>query len=111
MTDFIVEVSLPEPLASARIKDAIRTLGSHFATRANWRLREGEYTGAVMIDADDERTALAVVPPGLRTAARAVPATRKDDIKASLRPTGSRRWAPSHIGAPLTDDEALAVHN
>ena len=37
MTRFLIEVSeQSDMLARKRIKDAVRTMGSHFAARANW---------------------------------------------------------------------------
>jgi len=72
MSNFVVEVSLPEKDARSRIEEAVRAMGSHFATHADWRQNRGRYTGSIVVDAEDGQAALAIVPPGLRAAASAV---------------------------------------
>ena len=72
MAEYLVEVSLPERGAMAQIASAIRTIGSHFATHADWRRKGGVVTGSMIVDAPDRIDVLAVVPPAMRGAARVV---------------------------------------
>jgi hypothetical protein len=66
MPRFLVEVSQPADRAVRRIRDTVRTVGSHFATHAHWRQRDGRCMGTMVIEADDWRQAVAVVPPAMR---------------------------------------------
>lgn len=75
MPKHLVEVSQPQAIAIKSIGHSIRTLGSHFATRAHWRHHEGLSTGSIIVDADDPAAAILVVPPAMRNAARVTPAT------------------------------------
>jgi hypothetical protein len=70
MPRFLIEVTEPERRATRRIRDSVRTAGSHFATHADWRRADGMCTGTIIVEADDGRSALAVVPPGMRSDAR-----------------------------------------
>jgi hypothetical protein len=71
MTRFLVEVSeQSEMLALKRIKDAVRTMGSHFVARANWTRTEAGCTGILLVEADDKRGVLGLVPPNMRSYAR-----------------------------------------
>lgn len=71
MPRYLIEVSQPAAIAAKRIADSVRTLGSHFATHADWRQEtDGISTGSLVVDANDRRRALGVVPPGLRSDAR-----------------------------------------
>lgn len=66
MPRFLVEVSQPAERAVGRIRDTVQTYGSHFATHADWRQRDGRCIGSIVVEVDDWRQALAVVPPGMR---------------------------------------------
>ena len=71
MTRFLIEVSeQSDTLARQRIKDAVRTMGSHFAARANWIRRNGICTGTLVVEAEDRRGAFGIVPPNMRSHAR-----------------------------------------
>jgi hypothetical protein len=68
MPRFLVEVPQPSnALARRRMKDLVRTMGSHFVTHADWRRRQGVCTGTVIVEADDKSGAVGVVPPGMRS--------------------------------------------
>jgi hypothetical protein len=41
-------------------------MGSHFATHADWRRGKGVYSGSMIVETADERSALSIVPPGMR---------------------------------------------
>jgi len=66
MPRFLVEVSQPADRAGRRVRDTVRTIGSHFATHADWRQRDGRCIGSMVVDVGDWRQALAVVPPAMR---------------------------------------------
>lgn len=66
MARYLVEVSQPVDRAVRRIRATVRAIGSHFATHADWRQRDGRYIGTMVVDVDDWRQALAVVPPAMR---------------------------------------------
>jgi hypothetical protein len=70
MPRYLVEVSQPTRIAAKRVKNSIRTIGSHFATRARWQQRNGTATGTLVVEADDRRWALGIVPPSLRPSAQ-----------------------------------------
>lgn len=69
MPRYLVEVSQPEEVAARRIEQSIRSLGSHFATHADWRRRDGVCTGTMVIEAADSSGALGIVPPAMRAEA------------------------------------------
>jgi hypothetical protein len=70
MPRFIVEVTQPESVAAKRIDQAVRSIGSHFATHAAWRRENGAAIGTMVVEADDRWGAFGIVPPGMRSAAR-----------------------------------------
>lgn len=71
MPKYLIEVSqVLEALAERRIKQSVRTLGSHFATHAAWSRKDGARTGTLVVEADDRWIALGIVPPSLRSHAR-----------------------------------------
>jgi hypothetical protein len=71
MTRFLIEVAQQsDVLARKRIKDAVRTMGSHFAARANWTRTEAGCTGTLLVETDDKRGALGLVPPNMRSHVR-----------------------------------------
>ena len=68
MPRFLIKVSQESDVSTVkRITHSIRTLGSHFATHADWRRKERGCTGSMIVEAESERGALAVVPPGMRS--------------------------------------------
>ncbi len=67
MTRFLIEVSqASQKLSEKRIGDTVRTIGSHFATHANWIRKDGKCSGTMIVEAHDKWGALGIVPPGLR---------------------------------------------
>jgi len=69
MPRYLIQVSQPAKTAAKRIAASICASGSHFATHASWRHRDGMATGTLVVDADDRRWALGIVPPSLRSGA------------------------------------------
>ncbi|MCB1486675.1 MAG: hypothetical protein KDJ88_04345 [Bauldia sp.] len=69
MTMFLIEVSLPRTEAMSRIQNAVRAIGSHFASHADWRPRGGAFVGTMFVDLPDDRAALMIVPPAMREGA------------------------------------------
>jgi hypothetical protein len=70
MPRYLVEVSEPKAIAAKRISRSVSTLGSHFATHADWRHQNGVSTGTLIVDVDNEWSALGVVPPAMRSDAQ-----------------------------------------
>jgi hypothetical protein len=73
MPRYLVKVSEPQAVASKRINHSVSTLGSHFATHADWHHQDGISTGSMVVDAVDRWGALGIVPPALRGSARVFP--------------------------------------
>ncbi len=69
MPRYIVKVSQPEAVAAKRIADAIRTIGSHFATHADWRRKNDLRIGSLVVEANVMWDAVGVVPPNMRAQA------------------------------------------
>ena len=68
MPRFLVEVSQRSDASSdKRIDASVRTLGSHFATHADWRRKDGVHTGTLIVEVEDKWRALGVVPPNMRS--------------------------------------------
>ena len=59
MPRYLVQVSQPEAIAAKRISDSVRSIGSHFATHADWQRQAGRCTGSMVIEAADSWGALA----------------------------------------------------
>jgi len=89
MPRYLVEVSVPQAVASRRIARSVTTLGSHFATHAEWRHRDGVSTGSMIVEAADRWAALGVVPPALRPDARVLP------LEAMAAPPAFNAEAPA----------------
>jgi len=67
MPRFLIEVSQEsDRLADMRVTDSIHSMGSHFTTHADWRRGKGVCSGSMVVETADERSALGVVPPGMR---------------------------------------------
>jgi len=67
MPKFLIEVlQEADGLADIRVTNSIRGMGSHFATHADWRRGKGVCSGSMVVETADERSALGVVPPGMR---------------------------------------------
>jgi hypothetical protein len=67
MPKFVIEVlQEADGLAEIRVANSIRGMGSHFATHANWHRGKGVCSGSMIVETADERSALGVVPPGMR---------------------------------------------
>jgi hypothetical protein len=61
------------PHTDADCKDALRqVLSAGYITRFDWGCMDGDHTGWVIIEAENAKEALMVVPPGHRHKARAV---------------------------------------
>lgn len=84
MPRYLVEVSEPDAIAAERISRSVSMLGSHFATRADWRHRNGVSTGTLIVDADNEWSALGVVPPAMRADAQIF---KLESVVAGVRPS------------------------
>lgn len=85
MQRFLVEVTLPEAVAADRIAAAVRSIGSHFATHADWRRRDGVCTGSMIVEAANRWGAFGVVPPGMRAQAHIY---RLESVSTAPGPTG-----------------------
>lgn len=70
MPRYLIEVSQSETVAAKRIDQSIRSIGSHFATRADWHHNDGVRVGTMVVEADNRRAALGIVPPAMRPDAR-----------------------------------------
>lgn len=68
MTKFLIEVSQSgDESTSRKMDEAIRIMGSHFVTHADWRVKEGNFTGSLIAELNDEHEAFAIVPPNMRS--------------------------------------------
>jgi hypothetical protein len=74
MPRYLVEVSEPQAVAIKRINHSVSSLGSHFATHADWHHQDGVSTGTMVVEALDRWGALSIVPPALRGDAKVFPA-------------------------------------
>ena len=64
MIRYLIEISRRADGRSERqIDEAIRALGSHFVTHADWRVKGGIVVGSMIAEAENSREALALVPP------------------------------------------------
>jgi hypothetical protein len=70
MARYLIEVSQPDSIAAKRVVRSVHTFGSHFATHADWRHKDGMSTATLVVEADDRRWALGIVPPSMRSGAR-----------------------------------------
>ncbi len=70
MARYLIEVSQPATVVAKRMEKCVRMIGSHFATHARWQQKDGLATGTLVVEADDQRWVLAVVPPYMRESAR-----------------------------------------
>jgi hypothetical protein len=93
MPRYVVEVSQPEKIAAERIDRSVRTIGSHFATHADWHLKDGVCTGTMIVEASDARGALGIVPPAMRAGAHVF---RLESVTAAVGLTA----APAYAGQP-----------
>jgi len=67
MSRFLIEISREYNGRSERqMEYALRMMGSHFVTHADWRLKEGKCTGTMIAELADRRAAIQLVPPALR---------------------------------------------
>ena len=74
MTNFLIEVSQESDTAAYKqIEDAVHMTGSHFATHANWKRKDGVCTGSMMAELHSRQEAIAIVPPNMRSHARITP--------------------------------------
>lgn len=83
MARFLIEVThASKAQARKRIDHAIRSLGSHFVTHADWQLKDGNCSGTMIVEANDKWGALGIVPPVMRSDARiiALDSERTDSV-------------------------------
>lgn len=69
MPRYFVQVTQAEKVAARLIDQSVGSIGSHFATHADWHRKDGVCVGTTVIEAADHRRALGIVPPGMRAAA------------------------------------------
>lgn len=72
MAKYLIKVSQPAKVAARQIAESVRTIGSHFATHASWQQENGVATGCLVVEVDDRKWALCVVPPNMRKYAEIV---------------------------------------
>jgi len=73
MARFLIEVPHDaEPGACVRAVKAFLNTGSHFLTNADWGCYDGDHTAWIILDLENKKEALSVVPPGFRDHARIV---------------------------------------
>jgi hypothetical protein len=86
MPRYLVEVLQAAKVAEKRIDYSVRSIGSHFATHAVWHRRDGVCVGTMVVEAVDQRSALGIVPPGMRAAAHVV---QLESIVAAVAPNAA----------------------
>ena len=71
-----------EHTACVRALRAIEQYGSHFVTQANWGCKAGIHCGWLIVEVDNDKEAMQLVPPELRGEARIVALNQftKEDI-------------------------------
>ena len=73
MPRFLIEVPHESnQVACAKAVEVFLKTGSHFFTEADWGCRDGEHKAWAIVEVDTRDEALAIVPPGFRTKAKAV---------------------------------------
>lgn len=73
MARYLIEVSHEaETVACARVVKAFLASGSHLLTHADWGCMDGDHRALIIVDVANKNEAMAIVPPGLRSAARVV---------------------------------------
>jgi hypothetical protein len=77
MPKFLIEVPHEaDAVACARAVKIFLSSGSHFLTNAEWGCFDGDHHCWMMVDVDDKRDAVGIVPPGFRAQARIVQLNR-----------------------------------
>lgn len=71
MTRYFVEVphGSSKQACDAAVKAFMET-GSHFMTNADWGCRDGEHKAWFIVDIDDKRSVMEIIPPFLRRDAK-----------------------------------------
>jgi hypothetical protein len=73
MPQFLIEVPHDsERLACIRAVQAFLSLGSNFATNADWGCRDGDHRAWIIVDVPTRDEARAVVPPIYRAQAKVI---------------------------------------
>ena len=88
MPKFLIEVEHDaETVACARAVKIFLESGSHFLSQAEWGCMDGDHHAWMIVEVDDKREAMAIVPPGMRSRTRVIGLNRfsLDHIDAILR--------------------------
>lgn len=75
-----------------RIQQSIFQAGAHFVSNAEWGCADGNHTAWLIVEAEDDRDALLIVPPALRDTATVTRLNRFGF--AELMAFGQTRLAP-----------------
>jgi hypothetical protein len=85
MPKFLIEVKHADDYAGCvKALDALRALGSHLVSHADFGCEDGVHCGWLVVDVADRDEAELIVPPALRADARIIQL---------------RRWSPDEIAA------------
>jgi hypothetical protein len=73
MPRFLIETShTSEHDGCVRALDAVTKHGSHLMTHTEWGCEDGVHSGWLIVDLNDRRAALQLIPPQYRTSSRVV---------------------------------------
>ncbi|MDP3061676.1 MAG: hypothetical protein Q8O40_00475, partial [Chloroflexota bacterium] len=53
----------PDPASCLRTLEAFIYAGSHYLTRTEWGCKDGQHTGWIILEANDDTAARLMVPP------------------------------------------------
>ena len=85
MPKFLIEVKHADDYEGCvKALDALRALGSHLVSHADFGCADGVHCGWMVVEVGDRRDAESIVPPSLRAGARVIQL---------------RRWTPDEIAA------------
>jgi hypothetical protein len=66
----------PDPASCLRVIEAFMYAGSHYLTNTEWGCKDGQHTGWLIVEANDDVAARLMVPPVIRKTATLVKLTR-----------------------------------
>jgi hypothetical protein len=70
---FLIEVAHePSTVACARVVEAFLKSGSHFLSHADWGCRDGQHKAWMIVEVDNKKEALGIVPSAFRSQATIV---------------------------------------